>query len=140
MDRTSPAFRRVSTEEGRKLLGLPPAKSKYHAVPTVKAGIRFDSKAEALRWEFWQQQIRFGVVKFVLRQTPFHIQINDKPICKYLVDFQIFYANGSVEFEDVKSAATKKIQVFRIKLKAVEAVFPVKIRMVGWKNGSWIDL
>lgn len=57
-------------------------------------------------------------------QVPFRIRVKGKPICKYLLDFKVTYADGRVEYVDVKGVRT---DVYKLKKKLVEALFPVTI-------------
>lgn len=59
-------------------------------------------------------------------QVPFQITVNGKKICKYVLDFEIKYKDGSIEFVDVKGIKGGT-DVFRIKKKLVEALFEIKI-------------
>jgi hypothetical protein len=94
---------------------------KFHAQPTTCDGIKFASKKEARRYrELQLGQEQSGPVLFFLRQVPFDLPGN----VKYRVDFQIFWRDGSVSFEDVKGHRTKD---FIMKKKMVEALYPVKI-------------
>ena len=97
-------------------------KHKFMAVPTKADGIRFDSKKEAARYENLKLLQMAGEVVFFLRQVPFHLPGGTT----YRVDFQIFWANGEVSFEDVKGMQTKEF--IRAK-KQVEALYPVKIEV-----------
>lgn len=103
-------------------------KNKYRAVKSYSDGWKFDSKLEARRNDILQLEVMSGEVIFYLRQVPFHLKCG----VKYIVDFQIFYANGLVTFEDVKGIETPE---FKIKKKMVEDEFPIKIDVV--KRGDF---
>jgi hypothetical protein len=68
----------------------------------------------------------------IKEQFPFVCTVNGVKICTYLCDFAIEYADGRIEYVDVKGVST---DVFRIKKKLVEALFPVKIKLV--KKGDF---
>jgi hypothetical protein len=53
-------------------------------------------------------------------QTPIHLPGNVKYVC----DFQVFWADETVTFEDVKGVKTP---VYNVKKKQVEAEYPIKI-------------
>ena len=93
---------------------------KYHAVRTELDGIKFPSKKEALYYQRLKNLKRAGEVVFFLRQVPFYLPGG----VKYVVDFQVFYADGSVAFIDVKGMRTA---TYKAKKKMVEALFPVEI-------------
>ena len=86
-------------------------------------GITFASKRELSRWRTLCDMKRAGIVKMILRQTPFHLPGN----VKYLADFTVFYTDGRVEFEDSKGAKT---QTYIIKRKMVKAIYGVEIKEV----------
>ena len=95
-------------------------KHKFNAIKTQRNGFKFDSKKEA---DYYDQLImlqRNGDVVFFLRQVPFHLPGN----ITYRVDFQVFLADGSVEFIDVKGMRTPQ---YIAKKKMVEALYPVEI-------------
>lgn len=96
---------------------------KFNAKKTVHDGFRFDSKKEGRRYEELKQLQRAGEIVFFLRQVPFHLPGN----VTYRVDFQIFWSDGSVTFEDVKGMLTKD---FIRNKKQVESLFPVEIEIV----------
>ena len=95
-------------------------KSKYGNIPTIIDGIRFPSKLEA---RYYTQLLLFqksGHVKYFLRQVPIHLPGG----IRYLVDFQVFYENGDVEYVDCKGRPTP---MYIMKKKQVEALYPIKI-------------
>lgn len=97
---------------------------KYHAIPTVCDGIRFDSRKEA---EYYKQLIvrkAAGEVIQFLRQVPFHLPGGVRYVC----DFMVFLADGSVEFIDTKGFKTPE---FLAKKKIVENLYaPITITIV----------
>jgi hypothetical protein len=97
-----------------------PLRHKFHAKPTELDGIKFPSKLEARRYAELQVLRAAGEVLFFLRQVPFHLPGG----VTYRVDFQIFWTDGRVSFEDAKGVAT---EVYRIKRRQVEALYPVTI-------------
>lgn len=96
---------------------------KFGAVRTERDGQRFDSKAEARRYDQLMLLQRAGEVVMVLRQVPFHLEGG----VTYRCDFAVFWADGRVTFEDVKGAVTKE---FTRAKKQVEARYPVTIEVV----------
>lgn len=74
-------------------------KHKYHAKPTHRDGMRFDSKAEANYYDKLKDDPE--VVVF-LRQVPIHLPGG----VKYVLDFLVFREDGEVEFIDVKGMDT----------------------------------
>ena len=98
-------------------------KHKYKARPTELDGIKFASKLEARYYKRLKSRQIAGEVIFFLRQVPFHLQGN----VRYVVDFVEFLADGSVEFIDVKGMET---DMFKLKKKQVEDLYPVNIKVV----------
>lgn len=95
-------------------------KHKFHAQPTTIDDIKFSSKAEAKRYQQLMLLIKAGEVLFFLLQVPFILPGG----VKYFCDFQIFWANGEVTFEDVKGM---RLPMYILKKKQVEALYPIKI-------------
>lgn len=101
---------------------------KYKAKPTEVDGIKFPSKAEAQRYRNLCLLKRDGQVIQFLRQVPFYLPGNSK----YVVDFQVFWADGNVTFEDVKGIET---EVFKLKKRQVEELYaPIKITVLTAKE------
>lgn len=112
--------------EVRARMGIKTPASKYKVKSKDTRtcdGIVFDSKAEM----HWYRQLvdakKHGVIKYFLRQVPFHLPGN----VKYLCDFMVIYADGRLEYQDVKGMRTA---MYRLKRKQVEALYPVKIREI----------
>jgi len=101
---------------------------KFKSKPVTDDDHRF---ASTLEWsynkhlEFLQ---RSGIVLFFLSQVPFRLPGG----VKYIVDYQIFFTDGSVKFVDVKGMIT---DMFTLKKKMVEDLYPVEIEIV--KKGDF---
>ena len=98
-------------------------KHKFNAIQTKSDGIKFPSKKEAAYYDRLKLMVGSGAILFFLRQVPFHLPGN----VTYRVDFQEFWADGSVRFVDVKGMQTK---AFIMKKKMVESLYPVEIEIV----------
>lgn len=96
---------------------------KFNAKQSESDGITFSSKAERAYYNRLKLLQQSGEVLFFLRQTPIHLPGNTK----YLVDFQVFYADGTVAFIDVKGMSTP---MFVLKKKQVEDLYPITIEIV----------
>ena len=104
-------------------------KSKYKAVKTEVDGIKFDSKKEARRYvelkllekahqiENLQCQVRFPLI----RKSAYGREI------VYIADFT-YLEDGKLVVEDVKSAITKKNDVYRLKKRLMQEVHNITIR------------
>ncbi len=96
---------------------------KYHAKPDTRGNLRFDSKKEARYFDTLKLRVDVGEVLYFHRQVP--IELPGKT--KYVVDFQEFHSDGTVHYVDVKGAQT---EVFRLKKRQVEALYPFEIEVV----------
>jgi len=96
--------------------------SKYNNHPTTVDGIRFDSKKEARYYEQLKIRRATGEVRYWLRQVPMHLPGGTR----YVVDFLVFFRDPhrDPEYVDVKGKVT---EVFRIKKREIEAVYPIKV-------------
>lgn len=98
-------------------------KHKFKAKPTEVDDIKFASRKEAKYYTELKLRQRNGEVLFFLRQVPVHLP----GTTKYVVDFLVFLADGSVEFVDVKGMET---DMFKLKKRQVEALYPFEIKIV----------
>jgi len=96
---------------------------KFNAQKVEFDGNRFDSKKEGKYYQELKLKKDAGIVVFFLRQVPFHLPGS----VTYRVDFQVFMADGTVEFIDVKGHRTKE---YIAKKKMVEALYPLTIKEV----------
>ena len=96
--------------------------SKFHSVISEADGIKFRSKKERHRYMELKALQYAGEVKYFLTQVPFRLPGN----VKYLLDFLIFWNDGRVTYEDTKGMKT---QLFILKKKQVEALYPIRIEV-----------
>lgn len=112
------------------------ARNKYGAQATTIDGMRFDSKAEAKRYQQLVIMQKAGEISSLETQVSFDLipaqDINgrkEKPV-RYLADFRyVRTADGETVVEDVKSAPTKTKE-FIIKRKLVLWLHKVVIQEV----------
>lgn len=102
---------------------LKAARHKFGAVRCERDGIKFPSLLERRYYDALKVRQAQGEVIFFLCQTPFHLPGN----IKYLCDFQVFLADGTIEFVDTKGRDTP---VSINKRKTVEALYPIEIKVV----------
>lgn len=95
-------------------------KHKFNAVRCESDGFKFASKKELKRYLELKALKESGEVLFFLLQTPFHLPASIKYVC----DFQVYWANGDITFEDVKGMKTP---MYNLKKKQVEELYPIKI-------------
>jgi len=92
---------------------------KYRNQPITIDGLRFDSQAEARRWQQLKLLERAGVILELQRQVTFPIAWNGIKICSYRADFVYREtATGAQVIEDVKGLLTPE---YRIKAKLMAA-------------------
>lgn len=105
--------------------------NKYHAVNETYNGVVYDSKKEA-RYARLLDTLRGATdpkerVASWERQVPYVLSVNGRTICKYIADFVVTFEDGHVEVQDVKSAHTRKLPVYRLKKKLMFAVHGIEI-------------
>lgn len=106
-------------------------KNKFHAQKTVYNNITFDSKKEANFCERLDNLIKSGDVLSYERQIKYDITINNIKCCYYKLDFLINYANGNIEYVDIKGLKRGcSYQMFRLKKKLVEASYGIVIKEI----------
>ena len=81
--------------------------NKFGAVAVVVEGIRFDSKAEAGRWQTLRMLERAGGISRLERQVVFPLLVNGVTIGKYKADFVYYWPNNERVIEDVKGHQTE---------------------------------
>lgn len=101
--------------------------AKYKSAKTLVDGIAFDSAKEARRYQDLVLLERANVIHSLECQKVFRIEVMGKHICKYICDFA-YIENGKQVVEDVKSAYTAKLPVYRLKKKLLEATHGIEIR------------
>lgn len=93
------------------------ARHKYSAKKADRDGYNFDSRAEARMYDLLKAKQEAGEIIGFTRQVPLHFPGG----VKLVVDFQVFYADGSHRFLEVKGAETEQ---YRAKLRLFEALYP----------------
>lgn len=86
--------------------------NKYHARQTYVDGIRFDSKAEAERWQYLRLNERAGLISDLKRQVKIVFQTG----VTWRIDF-VYAESGRTVYEDVKGKITAD---YRIKRETIE--------------------
>ena len=91
--------------------------NKYRNTKAVdEFGNEYDSKKEMKRGRELKLLLKTGKIGFLARQVEYQFQINGGKIASYYADF--VYTNcetGKMIVEDVKSEATRKLPVYRLK-------------------------
>ncbi|WP_298613449.1 DUF1064 domain-containing protein [uncultured Thiothrix sp.] len=110
----------------REALSKP--RHKFNAKKVEYDGIKFDSILEGDFYLHLKLQQRAGIVLFFLRQVPIHLPGGTKLV----VDFQVFYTDGSCRFFDTKGVETPE---FLIKKREIEHHYPFEIEVI--KRGDF---
>jgi hypothetical protein len=112
-------------------------RSKYGNTKVVMDGVKHASKKQGLRWVVLRQMEREGRIKNLRREVTYRLEVNGKLICKYIADHVYeeplkLVGGGWTELvvEDVKSPATRKNRVYRIKRKLMAAIHGIDIKEV----------
>lgn len=102
-------------------------KSKYNNIKTVdEFGNVFDSKKELKRAKELRLLLKAGEIGFLARQVEFDLGVG-----KYIADFVYTdKATGLTVVEDVKSEATKKLPVYRLKRKMMWKIHQIELKEV----------
>ncbi len=104
--------------------------TKYRAIKTEVAGIKFDSKREAVRWQELNYLQRAGHISDLKRQVPIelvpgvklHGEKRARPPIRLVVDFQYTERMGRVVWEDTKGFETPLSRAKRHMAKALHGV------------------
>ena len=124
---------KLSKETLNKLINnsIDTKQNKYHNKKCVYKGIKFDSKKEQNRYFQLLQLEKLGIIKDLKLQVPYllidTIRYKGKtyPKTQYYVDFQYTdIKTGRTIVEDVKSPATAKDKVYRLKVKMLLNKYP----------------
>ncbi len=120
---------------GGKLYTYKWRRPKYNAVPQTVDGFKFDSKMEA---EFYRYLMVLKGEEAII-----HVEVHPfatlGPGDRVKLDFLVFWADGSLEYVDVKGArATRAASEFRrLQKRWSHPVAP--LRAVTLHRGKWLD-
>jgi hypothetical protein len=108
--------------------GLPIPRRKYGNIPTEVDGQKFASRKEARRYSDLKLMERAGEIRFLRLQPRFPMDVNGVPVATYVADFAYVREADDVQvIEDVKSPATRKNPVYRIKIKLLKALHGIDV-------------
>ena len=103
------------------------AHSKYNSTRTIQDGLKFDSKAEALRYSQLCLMLLAGKIKRFSRQPSFIISEADGKTVRYRPDF-IVWDGSNIWVEDVKGFSTP---AFRTKATMFREKYPyLELRII----------
>ncbi len=84
-------------------------------------GVVYDSKAEALH-AFKLDSLKLtGDIFDWKRQVRIPLFVKDSKICTFVVDFQVHFADGNIQFQEIKGWETPE---YKLKLKLFKALYP----------------
>ncbi len=119
----------VESKRPAAVTAAPVPTRKYRNQPVEFEGMSFDSKKELSRYLDLREEQRAGNITALKRQWTFPLVVNGVEVCVYVADF-VYDRDNVAVVEDVKSAATRKIPVYRLKVKLMLAVLGIKVREV----------
>lgn len=94
-------------------------------------GILFDSRKEAKRYGELKIMLKAGEIGLLELQNEYALKVEGKRVCKYKADFvYLVMSTGETVVEDVKSVATRKLPVYRLKKKLMKAIFGIEIKEI----------
>jgi hypothetical protein len=106
-------------------------KNKYGAVQKEYNGVKYHSTKEADYAKKLDLLIKAKHVEKWERQLTYHLNVNGELICKYVLDFKIYYSNGAIKHIDVKgSKKGQAYQMFVIKQKLMKAIYQIDVEVV----------
>ena len=106
---------------------------KYRNIPTEIEGIRFDSRAEANRWQELKLLERAGLIRDLQRQVTYELipgvkfegALRRQPALRLIVDFT-YTERDKLILEDVKGVVTP---MFTLKRHILKALFGLDVRL-----------
>lgn len=101
--------------------------AKYRSTKTEIDGYTFDSKKESNRYLDLREEQRAGTITALERQPSIPCIVNGNRVCDYVADFR-YRRDGELIYEDVKSSVTKKLPLYRLKIKLVLALYGIRVR------------
>jgi hypothetical protein len=103
--------------------------SKFRNRKTTLDGETFDSAKEAKRWTELKMLEAAGEIRSLRRQVTFPLEVNGRVVARYIAD-AVYERDGRIVVEDTKSPVTRKLPVYRLKYKLMQACHGVEIHEV----------
>ena len=107
-------------------------KNRFNVAPVAERtmdGIVFASKKEMKRYAELKLLQRAGEVQDLTLQPEFRVSINDQHYCTYTADFA-YTEKGERIVEELKSTGTAKDAAYRLRKKAAELFYDIKIKVI----------
>lgn len=117
--------------QAKELNGNTKKPHKYNAVKTEIDGIKFDSKAEARRYQSLKSALLCKQIEDLRLKPTYQLIVNNQLICKYIPDFEyveITASGGKRKItEDVKGMRTRE---YILKKKLMLAIHNIEVKEV----------
>lgn len=104
-------------------------KTKYGAKKVQIGEYTFDSIKESKRFLELRFRLFAGEIENLELQREWKLEVNGGKVASYFSDFS-YMENGELVVEDVKSTATRKIAVYRLKKKLMKSIYNIEIKEV----------
>ena len=101
-------------------------RAKYGNTKTEREGIRYDSAKESRVLADLETLERAGHIRDLRRQVKFAIVIDGIHVCDYVAD-AVYMEGARRVVVDVKSEATRKLPVYKLKRKLMAAVLGIEV-------------
>lgn len=113
---------------GKKDEPKKPKRAKYRNQKVEWNGMVFDSKKEYNRYRELLLLLKAGKIGQLERQVEYKLEVEGQKVTSYIADHRFIWSDtGNVQVEDVKSDATRKLPVYRLKKKLMKAVYGIEI-------------
>ena len=107
----------------------PKPKNKYRNQKVEFDGKIFDSIKERDRYIHLRRMVLAGEISGLFCQVEFILAPEGQQVCKYIADF-VYLQDGQTIVEDVKSKITRRLPVYRLKKKLMQACLGIEIKEV----------
>jgi hypothetical protein len=124
-----------STRRPWREIPVPPPKAKptkYRNRPfRDAAGVYWHSRKEYRHWLVLRAAEAAGLIRGLRRQVRYRLTVNGIEVGAYVADFVFFDSEtGRTVIQDVKSEVTRKLSLYKIKSKLMEACYGIQVEEV----------
>lgn len=112
---------RITVAGGRRGSVL---RRKFNNKKVVRNGVVYDSKKELGYKYKLDKEVKDGKIKSYALKPVFELKVNGKLIARHIPDFMVTTLKGEHEIREVKGGKATQTDVWRIKKKLMEALFP----------------
>lgn len=122
----------MKMSEYNKIIKVKSKQNKLRAIRTEYKGFVYDSKKEAAHAMVLDslsasKNDDMRVIKWE-RQLPYRFEVDGQLICKYILDFKVWYADGRIEHVDVKGMKKgNAYSMFRLKKKMMKIFHDIDV-------------